>query len=324
MRSVHSVAVLAPRGAVGFDLAAVCQVFASVRLPDGSAPYEVRVCGDSPVTATAADVPCFELTAAHPLEAALEADTVVVPGVHGHGAEPDRRAVEVLRAAADRGSRVASICTGAFLLAEAGLLEDAPATTHWRAADRLARAYPGVRVRPSVLFVDNGRVLTSAGVAAGLDLCLHMVSRDHGAAVAARTARVLVVPLRREGGQAQFVSHPAPDAADGAVRLQETLEWLHGSLHRTLTLSDIARHAGLSVRSLNRHFRAQTGTTPMRWLLWARVERARELLETTDLAVERVAGLCGFGSAVSMRAHFRKRLGTSPAAYREAFRAPLP
>ncbi|PJE95371.1 AraC family transcriptional regulator [Streptomyces carminius] len=321
---MHVVAVPALRGAVGFDLTTVCQVFASVRLPDGSAPYEVRVCADAPVTTTAMGMPCFELTPTHPLAAALDADTVVVPGVAGPDAVPQPEVVALLRKAAAAGRRVASICTGAFLLAEAGLLDGAEATTHWLAADRLAQAYPGVRVRPAVLFVDNGRVLTSAGVAAGLDLCLHLVSRDHGAAVAARAARALVVPLRREGGQAQFVSHPAPGAAPGPAGLQDTLEWLHRNLHRTLPLADIAGHAGLSVRSLNRHFRAQTGTTPLRWLLWARVERARELLETTGLPVERVAGLCGFGTAVSMRAHFHRRLGTSPAAYRRTFRAPVP
>ncbi|WP_407562895.1 GlxA family transcriptional regulator [Streptomyces sp. 184] len=320
----HTVAVLAPPGVVGFDVTAACQAFGIARLPDGTPPYEVRVCGDGTVTTTVAGTAGFGLVPSHPLHAALAADTVVVPGV-GRRAAPAGPAVPaLLRAAHERGIRVASICTGAFLLAEAGLLDGGRATTHWLAAGRLAADYPAVRVDPGVLFVDNGQVLTSAGLAAGIDLCLHLISRDHGAAVAARTARALVVPLRREGGTAQLLRHP--DA--GGDPLHATLEWLHRNLHRRVTLADIARRAGLSVRHLHRVFRAQTGTTPLRWLLWARVERARELLETTDLSVEEIARATGFGSPVSLRAHFCRRVGTSPSTYRRTFRdrsrAPVP
>ncbi|NGO71293.1 GlxA family transcriptional regulator [Streptomyces boncukensis] len=320
---MHAVAVLAPRGAVGFDLTVACQAFALARLPDGAPPYEVLVCGDAAVTGTAAGVPCFELRPAHPLEAALGADTIVVPGVDGQAGQ-DPAVVDLLRRAADRNIRVASICTGAFLLAEAGLLDGAAATTHWLAAEQLARGYPAVRVDPGVLFVDNGQVLSSAGAAAGLDLCLHLISRDHGAAVAAKAARALVVPRRREGSTAQLVRPPVVRGGDdgGQDPLHATLDWLYRNLHRPLTLADVAREAGMSVRHLHRRFQALTGTTPLRWLLWARIERTRELLETTDLPVERLAGIAGFGSAVSLRAHFRRHTGTTPTAYRRKFRAP--
>ncbi|WBB61797.1 helix-turn-helix domain-containing protein [Streptomyces sp. WMMC500] len=311
----HTVAVLAPPGAVGFDVTAACQAFGIARLPDGTPPYEVRVCGDGPVTTTVAGTASFGLVPSHPLAAALAAGTIVVPGV-GRGTAPDPAVPALLRAAHGRGIRVASICTGAFLLAEAGLLDGGRATTHWLAAGQLAAEYPAVRVDPGVLYVDNGQVLTSAGLAAGLDLCLHLISRDHGAAVAARTASALVVPPRREGGMAQVPRRPAT-AGDP---LHATVEWLYRNLHRRLTLADIARRTGVSVRHLHRLFRAQTGTTPLRWLVWARVERARELLETTDLSVEEIARLTGFGSPVSLRTHFCRRVGAPPSAYRRTFR----
>ncbi|MGW7351351.1 GlxA family transcriptional regulator [Streptomyces sp. NPDC054784] len=317
---MRTVAVLAPEGVVGFDVAAACQVFAVARLPDGSRPYAPRVCGDGPATGTAAGADLFALTPAHPLRAALDADTIIVPGVAPHHEDVDGAVLDLLRTAAGRGTRIASICTGAFLLAAAGLLDGTTATTHWLAAERLARAYPAVRVDPGVLFTDDGQVLTSAGVAAGLDLCLHLVSRDHGAAVAARAARALVLPHRRDGGTAQ---RPQPPYATG-VRddgLRTTLDWLLRNLHRPLTLRVIAEQAGMSVRHLHRRFREETGGTPLQWLLAARTERARELLEATDLPVEHVADLCGFGSAVSLRTHFRQRVGSSPATYRGAFRA---
>ncbi|WP_344291045.1 GlxA family transcriptional regulator [Streptomyces synnematoformans] len=312
----HPVAVLAPPGAVGFDVTAACQAFGIARLPDGTPPYEVWVCGDGPVTTTVAGAASFGLTPSHPLAAALAAGTVVVPGVARRAAPRDPAVPALLRAAYDKGIRVASICTGAFLLAEAGLLDGGRATTHWLAAGRLAADHPEVRVDPGVLFVDNGQVLTSAGLAAGIDLCLHLISRDHGAAVAARTASALVVPLRREGGTAQLLRHPGT----GGDPLHATVEWLHRNLHRRLTLADIAHRTGVSVRHLHRMFRARTGTTPLRWLLWARVERARELLETTDLSVEEITRLTGFGSPVSLRTHFCRRVGAPPSAYRRTFR----
>ena len=217
-----------------------------------------------------------------------------------------------------RGARVASVCSGAFLLAATGLLDGRRATTHWRAAAELARRYPRIRVEPDVLYVDEGQVLTSAGAAAAFDLCLHMVRRDYGSAVAVEAARVSVMPLERDGGQTQFIVHPPP-APDGAS-LAPLLRWLEENTHRELSLDDLARRAALSVRSLNRRFREQTGTTPLQWLLRARVRRAQLLLETTAQSVSRVAADAGFGSVTAFREHFRRVAATSPQAYRRAFR----
>jgi transcriptional regulator GlxA family with amidase domain len=318
---MHVVAVVALDGVVGFDLAIACQVFATARLSDGSAAYDVRVCAALGVSATAFGASCFRIDAPWTLDDIQGADTVVVPG---HTSLPavappeTTKALDMLRRSASRGARIVSICTGAFMLAAAGLLDGRRATTHWQAAAELARRYPLVDVDASVLFVDEGKVITSAGMAAGLDACLHVVQRDYGASVAVSTARYIVMPLRREGGQAQFISHQEPSA--GGSALQATLQWMELNLDRaSLTLRDIARHANTSVRSLSRHFRAQTGTTPMRWLLAARLRRAQHLLEATDLPIEGIAERAGFGSTVSFRSHFRRLVGTAPQAYRRAF-----
>ncbi|WP_081511661.1 GlxA family transcriptional regulator [Nocardia donostiensis] len=307
---MHRVAVLAIDGVVGFDLSIPCQVFST-------APgYEVRVCAERRVTATAAGQQIFRISAQYGLDDARDADTVIVPGV-----DPDQplppRAVRVVRQAAERGARVASICTGAFLLAAAGVLDGRTATTHWVLADRLAAEYPAVTVNPSILFVDDGKVLTSAGVAAGLDLCLHMVRRDQGAAVAADTARMIVMPPQRAGGQAQFIERYEP--IDDTDALGPILQWMQDNLDTPLTLSDIAAQTSMSTRTLTRRFRAYTGTTPAQWLVHRRLQRARELLETTDLPVERIARTSGFGSIETMRHHFARHVGTTPTAYRAAF-----
>ncbi|MET9956905.1 helix-turn-helix domain-containing protein [Streptomyces sp. NPDC006339] len=314
---MHVVAVLALDGVSAFDLAIPCQVFALATLDTGAPAYEVRVCGDPAVATTAGPVEPFRISSPYGWDDALDAATVVVPGF-----PPDRvpspRVLRLLREAAEGGARIASICTGAFALAHAGLLEGRRATTHWRFAGLLAEGFPGTRVDPSVLYVDEGRVLTSAGIAAGLDLCLHMVRRDHGAAVAAEVARMLVMPPQRTGGQAQFIDYRTPD--EDVTDLADTLEWMRGKLGEPLSLADIAAHAMMSRRSLARHFRAQTGTTPLRWLLVQRVQRARELLETTALPLTRVAEACGFGSVETLRHHFARQVGTTPSAYRAAFR----
>lgn len=230
--------------------------------------------------------------------------------------------IDTLRQAHERGARIASICCGAFILAQAGLLDSRRATTHWTSAALLAQKYPQVEVDPDVLFIDGGDVLTSAGAATGLDLCIHMVRNDFGAAVAAETARHLVIAPQREGGQAQFIVHRDPEGSSGS--LQPTLRWLQDHLDEPLMLSEIARHAAMSERTLNRRFLQQTGTSPLQWLLLQRVQRAQQLLETTSLSVEDVARGCGFSSSITLRQHFARRLGTSPQAYRRAFRAPRP
>jgi len=313
---MHQVAVVASQGVVPFDLAVPCEVFGRARLPSGRPAYRVLVCG----VAREVDAGAFRLRAPHGLAALARADTIILPGVADVSAPVPGALVRAVRRAAARGARVASICSGAFLLAATGLLDGRRATTHWLAAAELRRRHPSLEVDPDVLYVDQGQVLTSAGAAAGLDLCLHLVRRDFGAAVAAEVARASVMPLEREGGQAQFIVH-APPGPDGAS-LEPVLRWLEGQLARPLSLEDVAHRAGQSVRTLNRRFREQTGTTPLQWLLRARVRRAQRLLETTAHPVERLAEEAGFGSATALRTHFRRVVGVSPLGYRRAFRRP--
>jgi transcriptional regulator GlxA family with amidase domain len=289
---MHHVTVLALADVVAFDLSTPAQVF-------GNEPgrYAFTACG-----VRAGSVPSttgFAIDVPRGLDAVAEADTV-------------------LRAAHERGARVASICTGAFVLAQAGLLDGRRATTHWAHAERLARHYPAVTVDPGVLYVDEGDVLTSAGVAAGIDLCLHLVRRDHGAEVANAVARRIVVAPHRDGGQAQFVEAPLPPA--GNRGLEATRAWAAHRLREPLTVAAMARHAACSERTFARRFRAETGTTPLQWLLGQRVLHARRLLEATDLPVEHVADEAGFGTAASLRSHFRRATATTPLAYRRTFR----
>jgi len=244
------------------------------------------------------------------------ADTIVVPGGDEDG-EPARAVIQVLRDAHDRGVRIASICRGAFILAAAGLLNGRSATTHWTSAARLAERYPQVNVDPDVLFVDEGTVLTSAGAATGLDLCLHMVRTDFGSAIAADVARHIVIAPQRDGGQAQFIIHPEPGPDHGS--LEPTMRWIRDHLAEPITLAEMADHAAVSPRTLNRRFREQTGTTPLRWLLLQRIHLAQEFLETSDLPVEEVARRCGFGTSVNLRQHFAKHVYTSPNRYRQTF-----
>lgn len=309
---MHVVAVLALDSVIAFDLATATDVFGWLRLPDGSAAYEVRVCGTGRVDAGA-----FHFDPPFGLEAVAHADTVIVPGVRDLHAPV--AVIDALRAAAARGARVASICSGAFVLAEAGLLDGLRATTHWRATADLARRFPAVQVDPDVLYVDNGQVLTSAGAAAGLDLCLHLIRRDHGAAVAAMAARDAVMPLERDGGQSQFITHPPPTPDGGS--LEPLLRWVNGHLDQPLPLSTLARRAAMSERTLSRRFHEQTGTTPAQWVLTARVRRAQALLETTALNVEQIAGEVGFRSSAVLRERFGALVGASPVAYRRAFQA---
>ena len=312
--AIHEVAVIAMHGVIPFDLATACMTFAHIYPPGRPEPYRVRVCGE------ARDVKAgsYDLCVGGTLDDVAVARTVIVPGIADLTAPISERVIATVRTAAARGSRVASICTGAFILAEAGLLDGCRATTHWAAAKELARRYPRVRVDADVLFVDEGRVLTSAGAAAGLDLCLHLIARDLGNAAAASAARLAVMPIRRDGGQAQFI---VPDPTAMHSELGPLLAWMDEHAHRALTLNEIAAHASTSVRTLSRRFKASTGTTPAQWMLEARIRRARNLLETTDWPVERIANEAGFDSASSLRESFGKRLGTTPSAYRRALGA---
>ncbi|MGW4298023.1 GlxA family transcriptional regulator, partial [Micromonospora chersina] len=222
----------------------------------------------------------------------------------------------------DRGARIMSICTGAFVLAAAGLLDRRRATTHWAYADRFRRFHPHVDLDPDVLFVDGGDVLTSAGVAAGIDLCLHVIRTDHGSAVANRSARRCVVPPWREGGQSQYIERPVPRTAETGTAA--TREWARQRLHEPVALRELAAHARMSVRTFTRHFRSETGLSPAQWLLQQRTEHARLLLETTDLTVDQIARHAGFGTTAALRQHFHSRVGVAPTAYRRAFRTPDP
>ncbi|MFD9703360.1 GlxA family transcriptional regulator [Lentzea sp. NPDC059081] len=303
---MHTVAVVVMDSVVPFDFAVPIEAFSRTGL------YRTELCG--PKRTVKSEL--FDLKVPHGLELLSDADTVVLPG-HAADLVVPAPVVEAVRAAAARGARIASICSGTFVFAATGLLDGLRATTHWLAAPELAERYPEIDVDPNVLYVDNGQFLTSAGAAAGLDLCLHMIRRDHGSAVAADAARLAVMPLEREGGQAQFIVTP-PATPQGA-ELEPLLRWMEEHAERDLTLEDLARQAGMSTRTLNRRFREQTGTTPVQWLHRARVRRAQHLLETTKDSVELIASRVGFGSATAFRDRFKRIAGTSPQSYRAAF-----
>lgn len=252
------------------------------------------------------------------LGAIRRADTVVVPGYAGILEPPPEQALAALRAAARRGARLLSVCTGAFALAHAGLLDGRRAATHWAWADELARRFPALEVDPDALFVDAGQVLTSAGLSAGIDLSLHVIRKDFGAAAGERVARHMVAAPHREGGQAQFVK---PARADAGGSLEKTRRWAAARLDEPLDVASMSRHAGVSPRTFARRFREETGTTPLQWLLTQRVLEARRLLEESALPVETIAWRCGFGTAASLRDHFRRTTATTPTAYRRAFAA---
>ena len=300
-------ALLALDAVVPLDLGIPAQVFGTYE----EAPYSVTLCAERPgPVATCAG---FPVVAEADLEALGDADTLIVPGFEPH----DRPlSDDVLTALHDSPARKVSICTGAFALAAAGVLDGRRATTHWRHTGELTRAHPAVTVAPDVLYVDEGDVLTSAGVAAGLDLCLHILRKDHGAAFAVAVARRIVVPPHRDGGQAQFIRAPLP-ARDGS--LAATRAWALERLHAPLTVKDLAAHACVSERTLARRWTAETGVPVHRWLLAQRVDAARAALETGDATIEEVARATGFGTAANLRKHFHRAVATTPTAYRRAF-----
>ncbi|WP_424186666.1 GlxA family transcriptional regulator [Actinokineospora sp. G85] len=316
---MHTVAVLALDQVVPFDLSTPIEVFARTRLPDGRPAYRVRVCGATPTV----DAGAFTLQPPWGLDALRSADTIILPGCADATAPVPAEVLDALRDAAANGSRLASICTGAFVLAATGLLDGRRATTHWLATDLLAATHPGIEVDPDVLYVDNGQLLTSAGAAAGLDLCLHLIRRDHGSTVAADAARLSVMPLEREGGQSQFIVHDNPPTPRGS-HLEPVLRWMADNTTRDLTLDDIATHADMSTRTLNRRFREHTGTTPLQWLLRTRIRQAQHLLETTDHSIDRITTQVGFTSPTAFRDRFKRIVGTTPHTYRANFRSRPP
>jgi transcriptional regulator GlxA family with amidase domain len=309
------VAVVAFDGVVLGDLATPCEVFGRARDAQGNALYDLRVCSVAG-TVTSAHV---SLTIPSRLGVLGRADTIIVPGLDDLNRAVPEDLVRSLRRAAQRGARVASICTGAFVLARTGVLDGRTATTHWAVAKVLAERFPRVSVDPNVLYVDHGCVLTSAGAAAGLDLCLHLIRRDFGAAVAAHVARAAVMPLERTGGQAQFIV-PEASVVDHAT-FGPLLHWIQRDLRQDLSLAALARHAAMGTRTLSRRFQEHVGTSPGQWVANARVREAQRLLETTRLSIEQVAEATGFGAPTVLRERFRALVGTSPLSYRSAFRS---
>ena len=313
----HSTVVaLVYDGLCTFEFGCTYEVFGLSR-PELDRPwYRFEVCAaeSGPLRAAGG----LAVAAPYDLDLIDQADTLVVPGWSSPDHQPSRPLLEALARVPERGGRLVSICSGVFVLAAAGVLDGRRATTHWRYAEKLARRYPRIRVDPDVLYVDEGPVLTSAGSAAGLDLCLHIVRRDHGAAVANNVARRLVLAPHRDGGQQQFVDRPVASRAQGG-NLAVLLDWLSAHIDEELSIGDIARQAGMSRRTFQRRFREATGTAPGDWLIRQRVTRARHLAETTDLSVDQIATRSGFGTAETLRHHFRRHVGITPSSFRRTF-----
>ncbi|MEW1951870.1 helix-turn-helix domain-containing protein [Terrabacter sp. NPDC080008] len=312
---LHTIAVIAQEPVAMFELGVLCEVFGIDRTDDGVPAFDFRVCSSrpgEPLRTTSGPA----LVATHPLEAARGADLVAIPGGPVQGPY-DPAVLDILRETASAGGRVLSVCSGAFQLAAAGLLDGRGCATHWRYAARLADEHPLARVDLDVLYVEDGPILTSAGTAAGIDACLHLVRTELGSEVATRIARRMVVPPHRSGGQRQFVETPLP--AEPCDSLQDVLEWVAEHLDEEHSVPTLARRAAMSERTFARRFTAEVGTTPHKWLTSQRVLRARHLLESTDLDVERIARESGFGTAAVLRHHFQREIGIPPAAYRRAF-----
>ncbi|MEU4652607.1 helix-turn-helix domain-containing protein [Streptomyces sp. NPDC023723] len=316
----HRVVVLALDGVLPFELGIPQRIFGMARDAAGRALYDVVTCSVRPPGPVATDAD-FEILVAHGPEALAAADTVVVPASYEMGPVYEEGVLTGELAAAlalvRPGTRLVAICTGGYVLAAAGLLDGRPATTHWASAEHFQRLFPKVRVDADVLFVDDGDVLTSAGVAAGIDLCVHLVRRDHGTAVANDVARRTVVPPHRDGGQAQFIERPVPDPQQASTTAARA--WALGRLHEPIQLRDLAEREAMSVRTFTRRFREEVGVSPGQWLTRQRVERARHLLESTALSVDQVAREAGFGTPQSMRQHLQTTLGVTPTTYRRTF-----
>jgi transcriptional regulator GlxA family with amidase domain len=319
----HEVAVLALDDVVGLELGLPHRMLGMAEDDCGRRLYRVRIATPDGRPVRTSDG--YSVLPDHDISLLEEAETVVIPGMEGGPALSEGRIPEemgtALRSAAGR-ARMVSICTGSSVLAAAGLLDGRPATTHWRDTEQFRAQFPAVRLDPDVLFVDDGDVLTSAGVAAGIDLLLHLVRRDHGSQVANRVARRNVVAPWREGGQAQFIDRPLPDG--GATGTATTRAWAAERLGEPLPLAVLAEHARMSVRTFTRRFREETGMSPQRWLATQRLLLARRLLESTDLSVDRIATAAGFGTPASLRAQFRAAIGVAPLAYRRTYRGPAP
>jgi len=316
MRS-NTVAVIAFDGVSLFHLSVPCLVFGADGIGAGVPRFKLLVCAaERGALRTSAG---FTMRAPHGLSRIAQAATVIVPSWRDAAERPPQALLDALCAAHRRGARIVGLCLGAFVLAEAGLLDGRPATTHWHWAEQFAARYPQVRLNRDVLYVDDGEVLTSAGTAAGIDCCLHLLRRDHGAEAANAVARRMVVPPHRQGSQAQYIEQPVPDSAQDD-RLSGVLQWAGGRLDQPHSLDALAQRALMSRRTFTRRFRRLTGTTVGQWLLAQRLSLAQRLLETTDQPIERIAAAAGFGSAVSLRQHFGEAFKVSPSSHRREFR----
>jgi transcriptional regulator GlxA family with amidase domain len=313
--ALSTIAALITDPVAMFETAIACEVFGLDRTDDGVPPFRFMMCGETagvPVPTTSGGA----LTPTHQWQDALEADLVVMPAGGVRDSYPEEL-LEVIRGAHARGATILSICTGAFILGETGLLDGLTAVTHWRYAESFARRFPRTTVSMDVLYLDHGQIVTGAGTAAGIDAVLHLVRRELGSTVATRIARRMVVPPQRDGGQRQYVEAPLPET--DCESMQPVLNHITENLDAPHTVPELARLAMMSERTFARRFVAETGTTPHKWLVQQRVLRARELLESTDLPVESVASHSGFGSAALLRTHFQTVVGTSPQRYRREF-----
>jgi AraC family transcriptional regulator, transcriptional activator FtrA len=313
---LRKVAVIVMDGVAAFELGVLCEVFGTDRRADGFPGYRFDL--SSPDGKPVAVKSGFTITPTADLEPVDDADLVAVPA-HADGVPIPEDVLDALRRADARGAHVMSVCSGAFVLGEAGLLDGRECTTHWKFADELERRFPRAKVRCNSLYVQDGNLLTSAGTAAGIDASLHLVRQEHGSEIATKLARRMVVPPHRDGGQAQYVEAPIPRTPD-APTLEPVLSWLMANLDRTVSVDDLAARAHMAPRTFARRFRAETGTTPHDWVTAQRVLLARRLLEQTDLGVDAVATRSGFGDAATLRHHFGKRVGATPHTYRSTFR----
>jgi len=315
--ATHTIAVIAFGGISPFHLSIPCAIFGEDRSAAGIPGFELRLCAEQagPVRTSTG----FDIVVPHGFDGLIGADTVIVPGWHDPQALPSPALIEALQAARQRGAGLVGLCLGPFVLAAAGLLDGRTATTHWLCADEFARRYPRVRVNPEVLYVDDGDVLTSAGAAAGIDCCLHLLRRWCGAEIANRVARRMVVPPHRQGGQAQYIELPLPAREDGE-HLSSLVDWAGRHLDQHLSVDRLAEQARMSRRTFTRRFRQATGSTVVDWLRHQRLTMAQRLLETTDQSVELIASRSGFGSATLLRLLFRESFRISPSDYRREFR----
>lgn len=309
----HRLTILVLEGFIPFDVSVPYNIFSQVKLQNGRNPYDVSICGHKAISTSHE----WQITGSKTLADLAQANTIIIPGLDNPLSFNDQQVLKALQQAADSGTRIASICTGACVLAASGLLDGLRATTHWDTVEALAQTYPQIKVEPDILFTDNGQILTSAGLASGIDLCLHMIRKDYGAAVAEKSAQFFVMPLEREGNHHQCIRRNQPQADD---TLTPILYWLLDNLHLNHTLQSIALQAHMSARTLNRKFKEQMGIAPITWVTTARIRRAQVWLESTTLSIEQIATTTGFNSATAFREQFKKTVGIAPTAWRKTYK----